>query len=92
MKKLTPNQFSVIRLDRTNWFNDLETKANMNSFAIGIIKEIMGERYMASYAKVAEIACTLRDLEGAWDAKRALLQTDESLLELLHLEQILGEG
>ena len=85
-------------MDRKNWFNDLETKANMNSFAIGIIKEIMGERYMASYAKVAEIASTLKGLEEAWDAKRALLQAgtpkeiDESLLELLHLEQILGEG
>ena len=85
-------------MDRTSWFNDLETKANMNSFAIGIIKEIMGERYMASYVKIVEIDRTLRALEGAWDAKKALLQTgtpkeiDESLLELLHLEQILEEG
>ena len=85
-------------MDRTSWFNDLETKANMNSFAIGIIKEIMGERYMASYAKVTEIEKTLKGLEKTWDAKRALLQTgtpkeiDESLPELLYLEEILGEG
>ena len=63
-------------LDRKNWFADLETKADMNSLAIGVIEEIMGERYAASYAKVIEITRTLRALEEAWDSKKPLLQTE----------------
>ena len=58
-------------MDRTNWFNDLETKADMNSCAIGIIGEIMGGRHTHSREKVRQITITLRALEEAWNAKKA---------------------
>ena len=58
-------------MDRTSWFNDLETKADMNSYAIGIIGEIMGEIHTTANRKVIEIAWILRDLEKAWDVKKA---------------------
>lgn len=76
-------------MNRTNWFNDLETKAEMNSCAIGIIGEIMGERYMASYAKVIKIAITLKALEEAWDVKKAPAET-EANMETTHTDCIVN--
>ena len=73
-------------MNRTSWFNDLETKADMNSCAIGIIGEIMEiveENHITATGKLIEIACTLRDLEKAWNAKKPLLQT-EAPKEILH--------
>ena len=57
-------------MNRTNWFNDLETKADMNSCAIGIIGEIMGDgSTLMAYRKLFEIARTLEALEKAWKLK-----------------------
>ena len=58
-------------MNQTNWFNDLETKADMNSCAIGIIREIMGGTHTMAYRKLFEIARTLEALEEAWNAKKA---------------------
>lgn len=66
-----------------NKFADLETKAEMNSAAIGIITEIMGEMHTVPSSKVIEIARTLRDLNLAWNIKKPLLQT-EAPLEINH--------
>ncbi|MFZ3132706.1 MAG: hypothetical protein WA125_16795 [Desulfosporosinus sp.] len=55
--------------DRRGWFADLKTKAEMNTLAIGIIGEIMGDLSTTIPQKVLEIACTLRDLNRAWDIK-----------------------
>ena len=63
-------------MDQTNWFNDLKTKADMNSCAIGIIRVITEERNTAASAKLIEIASTLKDLEEAWNAKKAPALTE----------------
>ena len=70
-------------MDRTNWFNGLETKAEMNSCAIGVIGEIAEERNIAAYAKVIEIVRTLRALEEAWNVKKPPALTEGSE-EILH--------
>jgi len=57
--------------DRISWFANLQTKAEMNTLAIGIIEEIMGHKGTTIPQKVLEIACTLRDLNRAWGAKEA---------------------
>lgn len=63
-------------MDRTSRFNNLETKADMNSYAIGIIGEIMGEERTMAYRKLFKIARTLEALEEAWNAKNPLLLTE----------------
>lgn len=63
-------------LDRKSWFSDLETKADMNSCAIGIIGEIMGSINTTAEKKVVEIACTLRDLQLAWKMKKLSAPTE----------------
>ena len=70
-------------MNRTSWFNDLETKADMNSLAIGIIVEIMGEEHTMAYRKLFKIARTLEALEEAWNAKNPLLLT-EGPEEIVH--------
>ena len=76
-------------LDRKNWFADLETKADMNSCAIGIIWEIMGEKRTMAYRKLFEIARTLEALEKAWNAKNPLLLT-EGIEEILHPDCVIN--
>ena len=76
-------------MDRTNWFNDLETKADMNSCAIGIIGEIMGGTHTMAYRKLFEIARTLEALDKAWNAKNPLLLT-EGTEEILHPDCMLN--
>jgi hypothetical protein len=61
--------------DHRSWFADLKTKAEMNTLAIGIIEEIMGDKSTKAWQKVLEVACTLRDLNRAWDAKTTLAPT-----------------
>ncbi|MFZ3132850.1 MAG: hypothetical protein WA125_17530 [Desulfosporosinus sp.] len=56
--------------DRRSWFADLNSKAEMNTLAIGIIEEIMGDKSTTVPQKVIEIAYTLRDLNRAWDIKK----------------------
>lgn len=63
---------SVITLARKNWFIGLETKSEMNSLAIGVIGEIMGDISTTAERKVFEIALTLMGLELAWGEKKAL--------------------
>jgi hypothetical protein len=63
-------------LDRINWFNNLETKADMNSCAIGIIGKIMDEKGTHSQEKVSQIAITLRGLKAAWNAKKTPAVTE----------------
>jgi len=55
--------------DRRSWFADLESKAEMNTLAIGIIGEIIVNKSSTVSQKVLEVACTLRDLNCAWDVK-----------------------
>lgn len=57
-------------MKHTNHFIGLETKAEMNSLAIGVIGEIMGEIHTSAFRKVIKIARTLRDLELAWNIKK----------------------
>ncbi len=70
-------------LDRKDWFTEFETKAEMNSFAIGVIKEIMGDISTTSEAKVIDIARTLEGLEQVWNVKKPLLQTGAEK-EIIH--------
>ena len=70
-------------MDHKNWFYDLETKEQMNSCAIGIIGEIMGEESTIAYRKLFKIARTLEALEEAWNAKNPLLLT-EGTEEIVH--------
>ena len=70
-------------MDYKNWFYDLETKEQMNSCAIGIIGEIMGEEHNIAYRKLFKIARTLEALEEAWNAKNPLLLT-EGTEEICH--------
>ena len=58
-------------MPRKKWFIDLETKAQMNTNAIGIIEEIMGELHTTAEEKVVEIAQTLQSLTQAWNMKKA---------------------
>lgn len=55
----------------TNWFANLETKAQMNSLAIGAIEEIMGDLSTPAPSKLVGIARWLRELDLAWNAKKA---------------------
>jgi len=57
-------------MPRKNWFIDLETKAQMNTNAIGIIEEIMGDIHTTAEEKVVEIAQTLQGLNQAWNMKK----------------------
>jgi len=57
-------------MDRSGWFIDLETKAQMNTNAIGIIEEIMGEIHTTAEEKVVGIAQTLQGLNQAWNMKK----------------------
>lgn len=50
---------------RADWFVDLSTKTEMNSLAIGAIKEIMADTSTAE-SKVSEIALVLQGLNQAW--------------------------
>lgn len=72
-------------MNRTNWFNDLKTKAEMNSCAIGIIGVIVGEIHTTANCKVIEIASTLKDLEEAWNTRKPSAPT-ESPQENSHLD------
>lgn len=56
--------------DRKNWFTDQQTKGEMNSLAIGIIEEIMGDISTSARHKVILIAETLDGLMRAWDIKK----------------------
>ena len=57
-------------MPRKNWFIDLETKAQMNTNAIGIIEEIMGNIHTTAEEKVVGIAQTLQGLNQAWNMKK----------------------
>ena len=59
-----------------NSFHDLETKAEMNSLAIGAIEEIMGDLSTPAVSKLVGIAKWLRELDLAWNAKMAPQQRD----------------
>ena len=61
---------------RTNHFDGLETKAEMNSLVIGEIEEIMGDLSTNADSKVLEVARALDCLNKAWDMKKALLQAE----------------
>ena len=76
-------------MDQTNWFYDLETKEQMNSCAIGIIGEIMGEESTIAHRKLFKIARTLEALEEAWNAKNPLLLT-EGTEEICHPDCIVN--
>ena len=76
-------------LDRKNWFADLETKADMNSLAIGVIEEITRETRSMAFSQVIEITRTLRALEEAWNAKNPLLLT-EGTEEIIHPDCIVN--
>jgi len=67
-----------------NRFHDLETKAEMNSLAIGAIEEIMGDLSAPAASKLVGIAQWLRDLNLAWKMKEAPQQRD--LEEISHLD------
>jgi len=54
-----------------NRFHDLETKAEMNSLAIGAIEEIMGDLSTPAVSKLVGIAQWLRELNLAWKLKEA---------------------
>ena len=56
--------------NRKNWFTELNTKADMNSFAIGVIGEIMSDPSTTAVSKVIDIALTLRGMNLAWDIKK----------------------
>jgi len=56
-----------------NRFHDLETKAQMNSLTIGAIEEIMGDLSTPAPSKLVGIARWLRELDLAWNAKKAPL-------------------
>ena len=56
--------------DRKNWFLDLQTKSDMNSFAIGVIEEIMGDISTTPWQKVIAIAKMLQAMNQAWDIKK----------------------
>ena len=71
--------------DHKNWFIDLETKEQMNAAAIGDIEEIMGELHTTTSSKIIEIAITLRDLNQAWNMKKAPAST-EAEKEISHLD------
>jgi len=60
----------------TNWFANLETKAQMNSLAIGAIEEIMGDISTTAPSKLIGIARWLRELDLARNAKMAPRQRD----------------
>ena len=57
-------------MPRKNWFIDLETKAQMNTNAIVIIEEIMGEIHTTAEEKVVGIAQALQGLNQAWNMKK----------------------
>ena len=57
-------------MPRKNWFIDLETKAQMNTNAIGIIEEIMGNIHTTAEEKVVGIAQTLQGLNQARNMKK----------------------
>ena len=57
-------------MSRKNWFIDLETKAQMNTNAIGIIEEIMGNIHTTAEEKVVGIAQTLQGLNQARNMKK----------------------
>jgi hypothetical protein len=59
--------------DRRDWFADQQTKAEMNTLAIGIIGEIMGDKSTKAWQKVIAIAKTLQGMNQAWDIKDAPL-------------------
>lgn len=59
-----------------NWFDGLNTKEEMNSMVIGEMEIVMGDLSTTADVKVLEIARSLDRLNKAWNAKKALLQTE----------------
>lgn len=55
---------------RSNWFDGLETKGEMNDLVIGEIEAIMGDLSTSANEKVIEIARALDGLNKAWNAKK----------------------
>ena len=55
---------------RTNHFDGLQTKSEMNSLVIGEIESIMGDLSTSADVKVLEVARALDGLNKAWNAKK----------------------